>query len=64
MFLKDKNIIFKIRRSKVTDYAALSVIMQTHYIPFTIQQQKAESFTIFERKKKTVQNAVIFTSFP
>ena len=23
MFLKDKNIIFKIRRSKVTDYAAL-----------------------------------------
>ena len=25
MFLKNKNIIFKIRRSKVTDYAALSV---------------------------------------
>ena len=24
MFLKNKNIIFKIRRSKVTDYAALS----------------------------------------
>ena len=23
MFLKNKNIIFKIRRSKVTDYAAL-----------------------------------------
>ena len=28
MFLKNKNIIFKIRRSKVTDYAALNV----HYI--------------------------------
>ena len=26
MFLKNKNIIFKIRRSKVTDYAALKVI--------------------------------------
>ena len=25
MFLKNKNIIFKIRRSKVTDYAALKV---------------------------------------
>ena len=24
MFLKSKNIIFKIRRSKVTDYAALN----------------------------------------
>ena len=24
MFLKNKNIIFRIRRSKVTDYAALS----------------------------------------
>ena len=26
MFLKNKNIIFKIRRSKVTDYAALSQV--------------------------------------
>ena len=25
MFLKNKNIIFKIRRSKVTDYAALNL---------------------------------------
>ena len=25
MFLKNKNTIFKIRRSKVTDYAALNV---------------------------------------
>ena len=29
MFLKNKNIIFKIRRSKVTDYAAL----KTKYVP-------------------------------
>ena len=27
MFLKNKNIIFKIRRSKVTDYAALTIAM-------------------------------------
>ena len=26
MFMKNKNIIFKIRRSKVTDYAALSLL--------------------------------------
>ena len=26
MFLKNKNIIFKIRRSKVTEYAALKLI--------------------------------------
>ena len=30
VFLKNKNIIFKIRRSKVTDYAALSVDLQLH----------------------------------
>ena len=28
MFLKNKNIIFKIRRSKVTDYAALTKACQ------------------------------------
>ena len=27
MFLKNKNIIFKIRRSKVTEYAALSIFI-------------------------------------
>ena len=27
MFLKNKNIIFNIRRSKVTDYAALNLCM-------------------------------------
>ena len=28
MFLKNKNIIFKIRRSKVTDYAALTLLQE------------------------------------
>ena len=31
MFLKNKNIIFKIRRSKVTDYAALSISVRLPY---------------------------------
>ena len=31
MFLKNKNIIFKIRRSKVTDYAALIVFLDWTY---------------------------------
>ena len=30
MFLKNKNIIFKIRRSKVTDYAALSHLRKSN----------------------------------
>ena len=30
MFLKNENIVFKIRRSKVTDYAALSVFIFIH----------------------------------
>ena len=33
VFLKNKNIIFKIRRSKVTDYAALN-------IGFRVQQKR------------------------
>ena len=31
MFLKNKNIIFKIRRSKDTDYAALNVYFMLSY---------------------------------
>ena len=29
MFLKNRNIISKIKRSKVTDYAALSIVLNT-----------------------------------
>ena len=40
MFLKNKNIIFKIRRSKVTDYAALNTVvfdsLYMYVCPFTI----------------------------
>ena len=31
MFLKNKNIIFKLRRSKVTDYAALKIYLDIHF---------------------------------
>ena len=31
MFLKNKNIIFKIRRSKVTDYAALNKTVSEYF---------------------------------
>ena len=35
MFLKNKNIIFKIRRSKVTDYAALTkkIVTKSEKVP-------------------------------
>ena len=32
MFLKNRNIIFKIKISKVTDYAALTVIIRTVFL--------------------------------
>ena len=41
MFLKNKNIIFKIRRSKVTDYAALrSKAYLCCFTQFTLDQPK------------------------
>ena len=41
MFLKNKNIIFKIRRSKVTDYAALSKLgIGLTYIFVTSKHQR------------------------
>ena len=56
MFLKNTNIIFKIRRSKVTDYAALKSL-QNGYFPIfilflqpilvTIATLKIESITDF-----------------
>ena len=36
MFLKNKNIIFKIRRSKVTDYAALNISLFSKKLGRTI----------------------------
>ena len=41
VFLKNKNIIFKIRRSKVTDYAALNAIISfiVTFTPFPRRQQ-------------------------
>ena len=36
MFLKNKNIIFKIRRSKVTDYAALKAALSTEIMLYML----------------------------
>ena len=46
MFLKNKNIIFKIRRSKVTDYAALSNIFC--YSDFYIVHGNSEKISTTE----------------
>ena len=35
MFLKNKNIIFKIKKSKVTDYAALNPLEENFYLNVT-----------------------------
>ena len=42
MFLKNKNIIFKIRRSKVTDYAALNVYKS----PGSVQYIWSKSYVV------------------
>ena len=47
MFLKNKNIIFKIRRSKVTDYAALSVVRIMAYLK-TIMEVYGKTFTYLD----------------
>ena len=36
VFLKNKNIIFKIRRSKVTDYAALIKVLAALYVKLLV----------------------------
>ena len=53
MFLKNKNIIFKIRRSKVTDYAALSsrairkLSNKTEIINLIISMRKGHDRNLF-----------------
>ena len=48
MFLKKKNIIFKIRRSKVTDYAALNDAYQIRSLKMVI------AFGLFNCTYKTL----------
>ena len=52
MFLKNKNIIFKIRRSKVTDYAALKEYFQA------LEMDKMHIYVVFPYKRHF--NDVIF----
>ena len=51
MFLKNKNIIFKIKRSKVTDYAALKVFIQ--YVQLLILQ-----YTLTDNNNQYVASAL------
>ena len=45
MFLKNKNIIFKIRRSKVTDYAALSTLIL--FLPLFLMHFTSLSYFLY-----------------
>ena len=56
MFLKNKNIIFKIRRSKVTDYAAL--ISKTD---FTVIKYSGQGS--FKVKKGTIDKLLLSPAF-
>ena len=55
MFLKNKNIIFKIRRSKVTDYAALS-LGRSYWSPINILKQNIFFFKFKNLYPVTNQN--------
>ena len=57
MFLKNKNIIFKIRRSKVTDYAALSCLL-----PYILILKK-NCFLIFIQNVNNLKHPVIYPLF-
>ena len=67
MFLKNENIIFKIRRSKVTDYAALrqkrcyiwnTMIRVTYDHFYSLQQAKVILFLLKEALWQTVKTAM------
>ena len=50
MFLKNKNIIFKIRRSKVTDYAALKEHGQNGVFSYCTFRRCEEDLTCLARE--------------
>ena len=51
MFLKNKNIIFKIRRSKVTDYAALKTEEMTGESLSTVLRIRRENIGVTKEIK-------------
>ena len=54
MFLKNKNIIFKIRRSKVTDYAALNDRTDNIFVTNLIEASKRISKKIVKKQPVTL----------
>ena len=63
MFLKNKNIIFKIRRSKVTDYAALSTL-SCHGISFIPSNCWQKHLELVVDSRKEMPNTRIIVSVP
>ena len=65
MFLKNKNIIFKIRRSKATDYAALKAIMEVYGLgpktPYGKVTKTQENITYTRAKVSDIFEQVIKT---
>ena len=59
MFLKNKNIIFKIRRSKVTDYAALKVL--SHQMNVSSGVSKVNSIYVYIRPKHFLFSVTLTT---
>ena len=57
MFLKNKNIISKIRRSKVTDYAALTMVNGCLTVKMGL---RADNAIIFTRNKIIIAFAHTF----
>ena len=55
MFLKNKNIIFKIRRSKVTDYAALSIYTKCYFSSLTGNTIKEPNRATFLEQKNGIK---------
>ena len=55
MFLKNKNIILKIRRSKVTDYAALTIVNKVfRHCHFWLARQYHVLMMVFTEKLRAI----------
>ena len=62
MFLKNKNIIFKIRRSKVTDYAALKTKTLKIYVLLAFKLSYDGSILLVNVEMPTIVGILKFMS--
>ena len=65
MFLKNKNIIFKIRRSKVTDYAALNCFLHPNsvYASCTLQNSVTSRDIVMQFYRNFYQLPLVLTAY-